>query len=1146
MSKGWMLGGVWHDFVETLGTGTNCTWQLVRRAGNGDVLLLQMWTPKPVDHELDKLRENYLLKFQNAERSDPLRTGFGYNKHCAYFLQVLEGQPLSECWKQWGPQSQKAFLSAFKKTYGQTRQGRFLEPRAIMLRPGQIDIPRVMGTEPFDVEDLTVFLEEYKSSETDAMSRIWEYVPDLALVSPLPIRGRVGEMTYLKSLVMGFATPHPAEYRVVLGGEDGLGHHAMASWARAVAETEGLWVTHLHVEPLAQSGPVMAHLLGQLLCGFEADFYAQYPETARILARRLSSFAFLRAGRKQGTEVARVEAEEVDAALQVLAFCQAINPRVVVIENLERGGDDLQDLLASLALRSQLPFVFTHVATEQQHLPHALLARFKDDQDIALMALGRMEDVDLKAVLGDILGASRLSDDFERELIKASLGNPGLLRTLLEAAYLDGDLLFENGIWKLAEARSAVRLHEDLLERILKGRLGKLDEIGMTVLRTLAIMERPLDQDVLAHVLGLAGDPLDEVLKMVLSSRLVQGQGGRLALSEMSIRELILRDCPQSELRRLAQLLLKGLQERGENCIGFLHLEALASDAPSAMAQILKTLEQEPPAPVEAESFVQQALQLNPSALQRALLWEYLAEAWRLATQGGRVSLDVLKDRSPYEFALESLGLARAALDEGPELGESVRDLRVRILRKEAELHTRVRDHASALRAIHGAASRLMNHPRHPEQARLRLVLGRVRQLEGFHNKGLKALEEGLELLEGDASASGQRDRLDLLLELGRILGEKAQFQEARNTLLSAQRILESHQDLGHLSDVFCTLARLTFHAGQPDLAYSHLRDGIHTARLLDDGERLAEGHLLLANFRSEEQNMEPALRHLALAHGYFSNLGDRVGVARVRAARARAFAIVGERVDAENELLLALGTPPDRLTAVERGEFAFFQAEVSAFMGPSQDSERLYSIAAEIFEGAGLIWRELLARLRGIQVSGAAWGPEGPDCERSGPWIHLEALKPRVEATRSRWLEVEWKRAHARLLSGMHPDSVDTASEALSAWSEVQSGARELRFPALALEASTQSAALLLSQNEKLGARSRLQDAYATFQDLWNRIPEAHGMAFLGRPDIHRFRLAVESAGLSFVLPERVDPLAEWTPTQASLPMVPISNELP
>lgn len=73
------------------------------------------------------------------------------------------------------------------------------------------------------------------------------------------------------------------------------------------------------------------------------------------------------------------------------------------------------------------------------------------------------------------------------------------------------------------------------------------------------------------------------------------------------------------------------------------------------------------------------------------------------------------------------------------------------------------------------------------------------------------------------------------------------------------------------------------------------------------------------------------------------------------------------------------------------------------------------------------------------------------------------------------------------------------------------------MRFPAEVLEASALESALLLKRGESLGARSRLQDAFVSFQELWSRVPEAAELTFLGRPDIHQFREAIGTvAGVS------------------------------
>ena len=66
------------------------------------------------------------------------------------------------------------------------------------------------------------------------------------------------------------------------------------------------------------------------------------------------------------------------------------------------------------------------------------------------------------------------------------------------------------------------------------------------------------------------------------------------------------------------------------------------------------------------------------------------------------------------------------------------------------------------------------------------------------------------------------------------------------------------------------------------------------------------------------------------------------------------------------------------------------------------------------------------------------------------------------------------------------------------------------------------------------------MQDAFPSFQQVWARVPEGHGAGFMGREDMHRFRLTVEAVGLRFVLPERIDPGEDWAQTQMNLPAMP------
>jgi hypothetical protein len=304
-------------------------------------------------------------------------------------------------------------------------------------------------------------------------------------------------------------------------------------------------------------------------------------------------------------------------------------------------------------------------------------------------------------------------------------------------------------------------------------------------------------------------------------------------------------------------------------------------------------------------------------------------------------------------------------------------------------------------------------------------------------------------------------------------------------------------------------------------------------AQTLDDAELTASSELALGIHESFRQRLGPALLHLDNAYRRFANLGDEAMATRAQAWRARTLAALGDGVLGELILLQASAVRPEALTPMKRGERVFLEGEVSGFRGAWGDAGRHFQSAANRFENAGLLWRERLTRLRGLQAQ--ARSPEGPEALTSA-WIRLEGLKGPVEASGSRWLELEWHRAHALMLS-LEGTGGDVLAQALLAWGEVLTGARELKFPALELEACAQSSRLLLGRGECLKARSRVQDASAAFRELWLEVPEAFGTSFLERRDIQAFKQVSEAAGLPFILPARVDPPPNWNLSPGPIP---------
>lgn len=1136
------LGPLRFTHVAPLAREGNTLWEVVRREPDGARFLLQIWDPRPDDRTLDALKETYLGFWQDAGPLDPGDAQFGFDEGRIWLLQPLPGQPLAKLWLDWTLEQRGAFQRFLGDALG--RSPRLLHPAVIGLKPGRVIVPRVLGDAPLGLPQLYDQLGALEGGVRSGGLPLlpWTQPRELGDPCPRPIHGRSQELTYLKSLMLGLMAPAPMERVVVLQGEEGLGKEQLAAWAQASAAIEGFWVHTLEANFEDTPGTFVGRLLQGLLAGTEADLYARRPGVARALARRLDAYAFL-SGSKTTPPDLPLEPEEVQATLEALEFARSYHSRLVHLAALDRCSPDLLAALKDLILHSSLPWLISAPTGAQGSKLRPLLGPLQADPAVAMVHLHRLEDDHLRQVAEDLLGPHRLPESFLHELLHQSLGNPGLLQRLLELSQQEGRMAWAEGAWTVVPGREGpLPVASDLVAQILLGRLQRLGPASAALVRLIALADHPIDPADLGRALGLGLDPLEDALLSAVSSRLVRLQEGRAALADPHFRETVIDQTAPAELKRLARSLVATLQDRGGKPLLSVRLQSLASDEKTALQQVMRAIEHEQVSPAEARKIVDQALQLHPEPLQEAQLQEFLADM--SLEVGGPVLVPHFQGADhPSHEALEALDKALAAMGRVPE-GEPHRAAALaRLLRKKALHQAQLRDLPRGLDSVQQALTYLADHPLHPEQPRLRLALGKIQLLQGQFQPALRTLEEGLQLLSMGGVKGQHADQEALLMELGRALAHQSQFQRAISMMQSAQRLLEHDQDARGLVSVAIALGQVFLAHGQPDAAHAMLRDALHRSRSQADLSLQAQAHFALGTLRSVQASLGPALSHLDRALERFHRLGDSTLGTQAKLWRARTLAALGDAVQAEHILLQAISTPRANLTALEQGDQVFLQAEIAAFQSGWRDAARLYHQAAQCFGSAGLVWRERMAGVRRIQAEAQAAPPNPAPETLEDAWSRLEALKGPVEGSGSRWLELEWNRAHALLLSTAG-DSEVVAGEALLAYGEVLAAARDLRFPSVVLEASSKVADLLLKRGERFGARSRLQDAFASFQEIWTQVPESFETTFVGRADMHAFRQAVEAAGLRFVLPEKVDPLADWTPTQANLPTVILPDE--
>jgi tetratricopeptide (TPR) repeat protein len=1154
MVQGWRLGP--HDYLPDASrtqaeavSQDDGRWVVARRDGEGPRCLLQLWEPRPPERDLDRIREAYLFRFSQVEGTDPGSCHLGFDRERVWFIQELAGTPLNRVWARAGTAGRDRLRARLQAALVGSRTARLLVPEVIGVLADRLVLPRLLGAPVQDPAALLAALDREPPAPGAGEPPLAEEPPDLADGSCLPLRGRIRELTYLKSLMLGLGAGLPSERVVVIQGEAGLGHDRLSAWAAAVAETEGIWVSDLDLYPGEHAGAVLGRLVGELVGGLAAECYAAHPSAVRTLAGRVAGWDFLRDHRRVDPPAAEVAPEQMAAALQVLAFAQARQPRLVVVRGLERAAPDAPGLVKDLALDSTLPWVLSARDQGGKAGLRSCLAVLKNSPQVAAVVLDRLEDEQLAQVLEDLLGPHDLPEPFLAGLCTASLGNPGLLHDLVELAQDAGTIHRRAGRWQCAEdAAAAPEPREGQVAAILSGRLRRLSLPGLAAVRMLALADEPLAISVLVRALHRDGDEVAEAVHGAAGARLVLLLAdGRVAIAGTQVRDLVLAQMPGRDHSREALDLLRAREGPGFEPLLAVRLQTYAVGRETALAQAVTALDEARVAPQEAERLVEEALQLLPTPLQQARLWEFLAEM-----REGNAGLDCAEAASdaaaepggaPLGAAMDALEQAVAAVER--IAGWPAEECLVRLQRKKGLLELRQRRFELAGLAIERATSLLADHPFHPEQAWVRLASGRLRLAQGTLGEALALFESGLELVRTLGPEHGRRDRIELLLELGRAQGEAAQFQGALTTLDALRRLGEHHGDRRTLAQAQAALGRVRLAMGQAETAAACLEQAVDLARSLGDAELLAGCQLDLGIVRSRQELLEPALANLSQAERRFEALGDGIRATRALAWRARDLAALGDQGLADLLLMRVAAGDAGRLTRFEQAERAWLEAEIAGLRAAWDQAWRGYQAAANRFAHAGLVWRERLARLRAIQAQAqeaAGVSAAGRPTDPRPAWLALESLKGPVDGSGSRWQELEWHRAHALLLvqAGL---GRDIQSQALEAWRAVQEAAQDGRFPALAVEAGARAAELLEERGDRLGARERIQAALPCSQLLWTQLPASCEQAFLNRPYISAFLAVAEGAGLRLSWPARKVEEAAWEAGPALDPVQKVSS---
>ena len=214
--------------------------------------------------------------------------------------------------------------------------------------------------------------------------------------------------------------------------------------------------------------------------------------------------------------------------------------------------DELSRALVASLVQSRDVFAFITMRTTDGPTPFDHLV--KDGHLLRLtvepLAMGSIETLLYRALGGPIVAESlgRLRD--------AAMGNPGVLRQLVETAREAGVLTELNGVWRLVGPLQPPASFEDLVAERLRG----LDDAHHHAVELLAIAGE-IGLDALAAVTG--HETLEALERHGLLTVRYSGRRAGLSLAHPLFAEVLLRQLPALRGRRLRRELAEALEAVG-------------------------------------------------------------------------------------------------------------------------------------------------------------------------------------------------------------------------------------------------------------------------------------------------------------------------------------------------------------------------------------------------------------------------------------------------------------------------------------------------------------------------------------------------------------------------------------------------------
>jgi tetratricopeptide (TPR) repeat protein len=236
----------------------------------------------------------------------------------------------------------------------------------------------------------------------------------------------------------------------------------------------------------------------------------------------------------------------VDATRGYLCGIAMESPLAIVFDDLHWADEASLHLLLSLSdLVDTHPIYFICMLRPDTNVPSWITVqkvREKLGKRFDPIQLEPLKAEQTDVVLHNLLGVQGLPKNVRNLIVEKSDGNPFFIEELIRSLIETGQLVRENGHWKVVREDAKVSL-PNTLRGVLSARIDRLPETSKHVLQNAAVIGRSFDLRILRRLTGLSGglDPQIQYLENVsLIEELLEDYAFRHVLIQETTYESIL------------------------------------------------------------------------------------------------------------------------------------------------------------------------------------------------------------------------------------------------------------------------------------------------------------------------------------------------------------------------------------------------------------------------------------------------------------------------------------------------------------------------------------------------------------------------------------------------------------------------------